>query len=126
MRIATSLLTVLILAVFAFLAVRGILSPQPASGRFGVSAVSTDGVFFFRVYLARNLVVTAAAAVFLILRLWKPLAILMSAATALPLFDIALLLFELGPRVPWPFHLASACIIALLAALLWIRVRLER
>src|SRR5579862_5018976 len=122
-RIATDVLAIVVFGLFAFLAVRGIYAPESASRRFGIAISGPDGAAFFRVFLSRNLVIVVTATIFLVFRLWRPLAILMTVVVALPLFDMTLLFIEQGQQAPWSFHFATACIVAVLAALLWMRAR---
>jgi hypothetical protein len=114
-------LTVLLLIAFAFISVRGLLAPGPASARFGVAAVAPDGVLFYRVYLSRNLVIVLSGVAFLALDQRKSLALLMTFAAALPLFDASILLAELGARAPLTPHVVAFVWIGLVAALSWMR-----
>ncbi|MCU7371050.1 hypothetical protein PEC18_09270 [Paucibacter sp. O1-1] len=79
----------LLIAAFVFLAARGLIDPSAASARFGAAATDAAGQFYYRVYLSRNLVIVLAAAAFLVLRRWRPLAIVMTLVILLPLFDIS-------------------------------------
>ena len=114
-------LTVLLLVAFAFISVRGLLAPGPASARFGVAAVAPDGVLFYRVYLSRNLVIVIFGFAFLALDQRKSLAMLMTFAAALPLFDAGILLAELGARAPLTPHVVAFVWIGLVAVLSWMR-----
>jgi hypothetical protein len=49
---------------------------------------------FYRVFASRNLVLVAACAIFLMLPLWTPLAILVGLTSALAVFDMAVLSSE--------------------------------
>jgi hypothetical protein len=89
--------------------------------RFGTPVADAAGALFYRVYLSRNLVTVAAGAIFLLTRQWKPLAILLTATAALPLFDMSLL--SLDGVTPPAFHPIALVLIALAAALLWRRAR---
>jgi hypothetical protein len=117
--VAAVALTSLLLFGFVVLALRGFLGPQPSSARFGMPVADPAGVLFYRVYLSRNLVIAAAGAVFLLRRYWTPLAILVTAALALPLFDMAVLAGEFGGAAPFTFHIASLLLLGVAAALLW-------
>ena len=96
------------------------IAPQPASARFGAPVSDAAGALFYRVYLSRNLVIAAAGAIFLLMRLWRPLAILVTATAALPVFDMSVL-FSSGLTPPI-FHPVTFGLIAITAALLWQRV----
>jgi hypothetical protein len=113
-------LTALLLFGFAVLSFRGLIDPQQASGRFGTAVSDPAGALFYRVYLSRNLVIVAAGAIFLVLRLWKPLAILLTITAALPVFDMSVL--SLSGVTPPALHPTAFVLIAITAALSWRRV----
>lgn len=118
--IAAMVLTALLLFGFAVLSFRGLIDPQQASGRFGTAVSDPAGALFYRVYLSRNLVIAAAGAIFLVLRLWKPLAILLTITAALPVFDMSVL--SLSGVTPPALHPTALVLIAITAALSWRRV----
>jgi hypothetical protein len=118
--IAAMVLTALLLFGFAVLSFRGLIDPQQASGRFGTAVSDPAGALFYRVYLSRNLVIVAAGAIFLVLRLWKPLAILLTITAALPVFDMSVL--SLSGVTPPALHPTAIVLIAITAALSWRRV----
>jgi hypothetical protein len=118
--IAAVVLTALLLFGFAVLSFRGLIDPQQASGRFGTAVSDPAGALFYRVYLSRNLVIVAAGAIFLVLRLWKPLAILLTITAALPVFDMSVL--SLSGVTPPALHPTALVLIAITAALSWRRV----
>jgi hypothetical protein len=122
--IAAIALTCLLLIGFAILSLRGLIDPQQASARFGTSINDAAGALFYRVYLSRNLVIVAAGAVFLLSRLWLPLAVLVTVTAALPLFDMSVL--ALNGVTPPAVHPIALALIALTAALLWRRVAARR
>ncbi len=119
--IAAIALTSLLLFGFAALALRGLVGPQQASARFGMPVSDPAGALFYRVYLSRNLVITAAGLIFLILRYWRSLAVLVTMAIALPLFDMTVLLNEFGSAAPLTIHVATLLVVSLTAVLLWRR-----
>ncbi|MEO5859534.1 MAG: hypothetical protein ABIR33_11365 [Pyrinomonadaceae bacterium] len=55
--------------------------------RFGLPADDPAEMFYYRVYLARNLVIVLAGLVLLALKQWRSVAILLTTALALPIFD---------------------------------------
>ena len=120
LNIAAMVLTALLLFGFAVLSFRGLIDPQQASGRFGTAVSDPAGALFYRVYLSRNLVIVAAGAIFLVLRLWKPLAILLTITAALPVFDMSVL--SLSGVTPPALHPTALVLIAITAALSWRRV----
>ena len=117
-------LTALLLLGFALLSLRGLIDPQNASARFGTSINDAAGALFYRVYLSRNLVIVAAGAIFLLSRQWVPLAVLVTATAALPLFDMSVL--ALSGVTPPAVHPIALALIALTAALLWRRIAVGR
>jgi hypothetical protein len=117
--IASIALATLLLAGFAVLSLRGLIDPQQASARFGTPVQDAAGALFYRVYLSRNLVIVIAGAIFLLMRQWTPLAILVTATAALPLFDMSVL--SLGGTPP-VFHPVALVLILVTAALLWLRI----
>jgi hypothetical protein len=117
--IAAIVLTTLLLLAFAALSFRGMLVPELASARFGSQVTDPSGALFYRVYLSRNLVIAVIGAIFLGLRQWRPLAILVTVTVALPIFDMSVL--SLGGVTPPFFHPAALTLIAVTAALLWRR-----
>ena len=53
---------VVLTVAFVFFGIRGIYDPTAASMRFGLPADDPAAMFYYRVYLARNLVIVAIAA----------------------------------------------------------------
>ena len=119
--LAAPILTALLLLGFAVLALRGLADPQGASARFGAAVSDSAGTLFYKVYLSRNLVIVIAGATLLILRMWKPLAILISATALLPIFDMTVL--SQNGVTPPAFHPIALVLLAITAALLWRRAR---
>ena len=119
--LAAPILTALLLLLFAVLALRGLIDPQGASARFGTSVSDSAGTLFYKVYLSRNLVIAITGAALLILRMWKALAILVSASVLLPVFDMAVL--AQNGVMPPAFHSIALVLLAIAAALLWRRAR---
>lgn len=115
--IAAIVLTALLLLGFAALSIRGMTVPDLASERFGARVSDPAGALFYRVYLSRNFVIAIAGAIFLVSRQWTPLAILVTATVALPIFDMSVL--SLGGVTPPVFHPIALALIAITAALLW-------
>lgn len=119
--LAAPILTALLLFLFAGLALRGMVDPQGASARFGTAVSDGAGALFYKVYLSRNLVIAIAGAALLTLRMWKALAILVSVAALLPVFDMAVL--SQNGVTPPAFHPLALVLLAIAAALLWRRAR---
>lgn len=119
--IAAPALTSLLLLAFVVLSLRGLMDPQAASARFGTPVSDAAGALFYRVYLSRNLVIVLVGAILLALRLWTPLAVLLTVAAILPVFDMSVL--ALDGVTPPAFHPIALVLLALNAALLWRRAR---
>jgi len=122
--LAAVVLTALLLLGFAVLSLRGLINPQQASARFGSEVADAAGGLFYRVYLSRNLVIVICGAIFLVLRQWKPLAILLTVTALLPVFDMTVL--SSSGVTPPVFHPIALVLLALTAALLWRRVAVKR
>jgi hypothetical protein len=118
--LAALVITSLLLLLFAFVSIRGLIDPQQLSGRFGAPVTDAAGTLFYRVYLSRNLVIVVSGAIFLLLRQWTPLAVLLTVTSALPLFDMSVL--SLNGVTPPVFHPVAFALIVVAAALLWRRV----
>ena len=113
---------VLLTLAFVFFGVRGIYDPTAASMRFGLPADDAGEIFYYRVYLARNLVIVGAGLVLLFLRQWRSVAIELTTALFLPTFDAILLYRELGADAGLTVHIVTGVIVAIAAALMWIKV----
>ena len=122
--LAAVVLTALLLLGFAVLSLRGLINPQQASARFGSEVADAAGGLFYRVYLSRNLVIVICGAIFLVLRQWMPLAILLTVTALLPVFDMTVL--SSSGVTPPVFHPIALVLLALTAALLWRRVAANR
>jgi len=112
---------VLLTLAFILFGIRGIYDPTAASMRFGLQADDAGEMFYYRVYLARNLVIVGAGLLLLILRQWKSVAILLTCALALPIFDAVLLYRELGAEAGLTVHIVTGVIVAIVAALMWVK-----
>jgi hypothetical protein len=99
-----------------------LIDPQQASARFGAPVSDAAGALFYRVYLSRNLVIAVAGAIFLLSRQWTALAILLTVAAFLPVFDMSAL--TLNGVTPPAVHPIVLALLALTAALLWRRARM--
>ena len=117
--LAAIVLTSLLLIGFAVLSLRGLIDPQQASGRFGSPVTDAAGALFYRVYLSRNLVIVVCGTIFLVTRQWMPLAILLTATAALPIFDMSVL--SLDGVTPPPLHPVALLLLAVAAVLNWRR-----
>jgi hypothetical protein len=122
--VAAVVLTSLLLIGLALVSFRGLVDPQSASARFGMSVSDAAGALFYRVYLSRSLVIVAAGAIFLLSRQWRPLAVLVTVTAALPVFDMSVL--SLNGVTPPAFHPVALPLIVLAAVLLWRRAFLSK
>lgn len=114
----------LFLLMFGAYSARGLFAPELTSLRFfGLPTVDVDGTLYYRVYLVRNLAIVAVGLVFLLRRQWQPLAVLTTAAIALPVFDAAILYTVLGSATPLAGHVSALVVISIASVLLWRRVR---
>jgi Domain of unknown function (DUF4267) len=121
--IAAIVVTSLFLLALAAVSLIGMVDPQNASVGFGMPVTDAAGVLFYRVFVSRNLVIVAAAAIFLLVRMWRPLAILVTLTAALAVFDMAVL--SANGRTPPAFHAVTLVVILITAALLWRRARVR-
>jgi hypothetical protein len=122
--VAAVLFVSLFLLMFAVYSARGLFTPESTSMRFfGLPTVDVDGTLYYRVYLSRNLAIVVAGFVFLIRRQWQPLAVLTTAAMALPVFDATILYNVLGGATPLAGHVSAFMVISFASVLLWLRVR---
>ncbi|MGE0742939.1 MAG: DUF4267 domain-containing protein [Hyphomonadaceae bacterium] len=121
-KLVVTVVTLVLLLLIGFLALRGIIDPPAAAANFGVAVDDPAAALYSSVYRSRNLVIAAAGLIFLGLGMWRALAILMTASIALPAFDIWLLASS-GIDVAL-VHPATLVGVTLVAALLWLRLRL--
>ena len=116
---AAIVVTALFLLGLAAASILGLLDPQKASAGYGMPVSDAAGALFYRAFVSRNLVIVAASAVFLVMRLWTPLAILVTMTAALAAFDMSIL--SLGGATPPAFHAVTLVVIVIAASLLWRR-----
>jgi uncharacterized protein DUF4267 len=112
-------LTALFLFALAVVSLLGMSDPHRASIGYGMPVSDASGALFYRVFVSRNLVLVASGAIFLVLRQWMALAILVSMTSTLAVFDMAIL--SHAGVTPPAFHAVTLIIILVTAALLWRR-----
>jgi len=117
---------VVLTLAFVVFGIRGIYDPTAASMRFGLPADDPAEMFYYRVYLARNLVIVLAGLVLLALKQWRSVAILLTTALVLPIFDAVLLYRERGPEAGLTVHIITGVIVAIAAGLVWMKVSSSR
>jgi Domain of unknown function (DUF4267) len=116
---AAVVLTALFLIGLAIVSLIGLSDPQKASIGYGMPVSDPAGALFYRVFASRNLVIVASGAIYLLLRQWSPLAILISLTSLLAAFDMAVL--SLNGVTPPAFHVVTLVLILVISALLWRR-----
>lgn len=112
---------VVLTLAFVVFGIRGIYDPTAASMRFGLPADDPAEMFYYRVYLARNLVIVLAGLSLLALKQWRSVAMLLTAALTLPIFDAVLLYRERGPEAGLTVHIVTGVIVAIAACLMWFK-----
>ena len=113
----TVTLATLGLLALAVLAVRGMLDPRAAAQAFGLATTDAAAEFYHAVYRSRNLALALIGLLFLLLRMWRAVAILCSVATLLPAYDLYAL-HAAGVAAP-PLHDIILGVLLVLSALLW-------
>lgn len=122
-KFATIAFTSFVLLVLLALSVRGLIDAQAAAASFGVPITDKAAELYQYVYRSRNLVIAATGMLFLLAAMWRPLAILTTAAVFLPLYDIAVLrATDTAVSIVHPITLIA---LVVTAALLWTQVRLS-
>lgn len=119
LEVAAVVLTSLFLLALAIVSLLGMIDPQKASVGYGMPVSDAAGALFYRVFVSRNLVIVAAGVIFLLLRQWTPLAVLVTLTSTLAVFDMSVL--SLDGATPPAFHAVTLIVIMVTAALLWRR-----
>jgi hypothetical protein len=119
LEVAAVVLTSLFLLALAIVSLLGMIDPQKASVGYGMPVSDVAGALFYRVFVSRNLVIVAAGVIFLLLRQWTPLAVLVTLTSTLAVFDMTVL--SLDGATPPAFHAVTLIVILVTAALLWRR-----
>jgi hypothetical protein len=117
LEVAAIVLTSLFLFVLAIVSLLGMIDPQKASVGYGMPVSDAAGALFYRVFASRNLVIVASGVMFLLLRQWTPLAVLVTLTSTLAVFDMTAL--SLDGVTPPAFHAVTLIVILVTAALLW-------
>jgi len=118
--VAAIVLASLFFLVLAVVSLLGMIDPQKASVGYGMPVSDAAGALFYRVFVSGNLVLVASGAVFLLLRQWTALAILVSLTSTLAVFDMTVL--SLNGVTPPAFHAVTLVVVLITTALLWRRV----
>jgi hypothetical protein len=110
MKTFSTVWSLLLMVLFGALALRAIGDPPAAANGFGLPLGSSE---YVRIYGSRNLALAIAAVTLLALGETRALAIVLSCAAALPIFDMAIL------GAASPRHLAALVLVGSAAALQW-------
>ena len=86
----------LVSVVIFLLGVRAFLDPVAASASFGLPMHTDTETSFVRIYGARNALLGALALVFALRGMIRPLVLLFTLATLLPLLDAAVIVSRIG------------------------------
>ena len=86
----------LVSVVILLLGVRAFLDPVAASASFGLPMHTDTETRFVRIYGARNALLGALALVFALRGMIRPLVLLFTLATLLPLLDAAVIVSRIG------------------------------
>jgi len=117
-RAATGLAAVASVAILA-LGLRAFLDPVAASVAFGLPMHTEAETTFVRVYGVRNAFLGAVALSFIALGMGRPLALLFSLATVLPLLDAVVIVSRIGFGHELVRHGGILCVLLLASASLW-------
>jgi hypothetical protein len=110
-------LTLLLLAVFLALAIRAIRTPLSAARGFGIPSPRPET--FVRVYGSRNLAIASACGVLLALGDHRAVAVVLTCATPLTLFDLFLVNRE-GVARAGVRHVVALALLGCAATLWWL------
>jgi hypothetical protein len=117
-RGATWLAAVAGVAILA-LGLRAFLDPVAASAAFGLPMHTDAETTFVRIYGARNVFLGAVALSFIGLGMGRPLALLLTLATVLPLLDAAVIVSRIGLGHELVRHGAILCVLLIASVSLW-------
>jgi hypothetical protein len=109
----------LVSILILFLGVRAFLDPVAASASFGLPMHTDAETTFVRIYGARNALLGAMALVLAARGMIRPLVLLFTLATALPLLDGAVIVSRIGPGHELVRHGAILLLLATVGFALW-------
>jgi hypothetical protein len=98
--------------VIALLGVRAFLDPIAASAGFGLPMHTDAETSFVRVYGARNALLGVLALVLAVRGMIRPLVVLFTLATVLPLLDVAVIVSRIGLGHELARHVAILLVLA--------------
>lgn len=117
-RAATWLAAAAGVAILA-LGLRAFLDPVAASTAFGLPMHTDTETTFVRIYGARNAFLGVVALSFIGLGMGRPLAVLFTLATVLPLLDAAVIVSRIGLGHELVRHGAILCVLLVASVALW-------
>jgi Domain of unknown function (DUF4267) len=109
----------LVSVVFLVLGVRAFLDPVAASASFGLPMHTDAETSFVRIYGARNALLGAMALVLATRRMIRPLVLLFTLATVLPLLDAAVIVSRIGLGHELARHGVILLVLASVSVALW-------
>jgi hypothetical protein len=109
----------LVSILILFLGVRAFLDPVAASASFGLPMHTDAETTFVRIYGARNALLGAMGLVLAARGMIRPLVLLFTLATALPLLDGAVIVSRIGPGYELVRHGAILLLLATVGLALW-------
>ena len=112
----------LVSVVLLLLGVRAFLDPVAASASFGLPMHTDSETAFVRIYGARNALLGAVALVFAVRGMVRPLVLLFTLATVLPLLDAAVIVSQIGLGHELTRHGVILLVLATVSISLW-RIR---
>lgn len=101
LEVAAVVLTSLFLLALVIVSLLAMIDPQKASVGYGMPVSDAAGALFYRVFVSRNLVIVTAGVIFLLLRQWTPLAVLVTLTSTLAVFDMTVLSLDGASRPPF-------------------------
>ena len=119
MKSATTWIAGIISVAILLLGIRAYLDPVAASAGFGVRMQTTAETTFVQVYGARNALLGAVALAFLTLGMIRPLALLFTLATVLPLLDGLVIMSRIGLGHELVRHAVILLVLAFASTALW-------
>ena len=119
MRSPAIWLVTLVAAVIVVLGVRAFLDPLAASASFGLPMHTETETTFVRIYGARNALLGALALAFAFGGMLRPLTLLFTFTTALPLLDAIVITSRIGVGHELIRHAAILLVLVAASAALW-------